>query len=202
MKRFAPTFLALLFAALPAAYGQQRATAQQRPTAQRGIVGPGTPIQVRTNERISAKDVDEGRYYSGAVVNNVVDQTGRVVIPKGSPAQMVVRRISKRELVVDLDAIDVNGRRYVVASQPSTEVSAKKPGIGKNKRTAKFLGGGAAAGTVIGAIAGGGKGALIGALVGGAGGAGAQVLTRGKTVKVPAESVLTFRLNAPLVLRQ
>jgi hypothetical protein len=196
MKRFAPTFLALLFAAFPAAYGQRAANGQ------RGIVGPGTPIQVRTSEPINAKDVDEGRNYSGVVANNVVDQTGRVVIPKGAPAAMVVRRISNHELVVDLEAIDVNGRRYAVASEASTELSAKKPGIGKNKRTAKFLGGGAAAGTVIGALAGGGKGALIGALVGGAGGAGAQVLTRGKTVKVPAESVLTFRLNSPLVLRQ
>jgi hypothetical protein len=33
---------------------------------------------------------------------------------------------------------------------------------------------------------------------GGAAGAGAQVLTKGEKVHVPAESVLTFRLNSPL----
>jgi hypothetical protein len=38
-------------------------------------------------------------------------------------------------------------------SNPETIYGTKKPGIGKNKRTAKFIGGGAAAGSVIGAIA-------------------------------------------------
>ena len=51
---------------------------------------------------------------------------------------------------------------------------------------------------MIGAIAGGGKGAAIGAIAGGVAGAGAQVLTKGEKVHVPAESVLTFRLNSPL----
>jgi len=38
--------------------------------------------------------------------------------------------------------------------------------------------------------------------VGGAGGAGAQVLTKGKQVKVPAESVLTFQLSRPIQLQR
>ena len=51
-------------------------------------------------------------------------------------------------------------------------------------------------GTLIGAIAGGGKGVAIGAVAGA--GAGTQVLTRGKTVKVPAETTLRFKLDQPL----
>jgi hypothetical protein len=43
----------------------------------------------------------------------------------------------------------------------------KDSGIGKNKRTAETVGGGAALGTIIGAIAGGAK-AAIGVLVGAA----------------------------------
>jgi hypothetical protein len=58
-----------------------------------------------------------------------------------------------------------------------------------------MVGGAAAIGTLIGAIAGGGDGAAIGAAVGAAGGAAAQVLTRGDQVRIPAESVLTFRLD-------
>jgi hypothetical protein len=50
---------------------------------------------------------------------------------------------------------------------------------------------------LIGAVAGGGKGAAIGAAVGAAGGAATQVLTRGKEVQIPAETVLTFRLDQP-----
>ena len=70
-----------------------------------------------------------------------------------------------------------------------------------NKRTAEAVGGGAVLGGIIGAIAGGGKGAAIGVLVGGAGGAGAQVLTRGHDVQVPAETLLTFRLDKPVMLQ-
>jgi hypothetical protein len=71
-------------------------------------------------------------------------------------------------------------------------------GMGANKRTAEFTGGGAALGAIIGAIAGGGKGAAIGAGAGAGGGAATQILTKGGSIKVPAESVLTFSLDKPL----
>src|SRR5438128_2121253 len=67
-----------------------------------------------------------------------------------------------------------------------------------NRRTGKFVGGGAVPGTIIGVIAGGGKGAAIGAASGAVAGAGTQTLTPGKSVRVPAESVLMFRLERPL----
>jgi outer membrane lipoprotein SlyB len=70
--------------------------------------------------------------------------------------------------------------------------------VGANERTAKYVGGGALFGTLLGALAGGGKGAAIGAAAGGAAGAGAQTVTRGKSVNVPSETVLTFRLDEPL----
>ena len=57
-------------------------------------------------------------------------------------------------------------------------------------------------GTLVGAIAGGGKGAAIGAVAGAAAGGTAQVLTRGKEVKVPAETVLHFKLDQPLTLQE
>ena len=55
-------------------------------------------------------------------------------------------------------------------------------------------------GTLLGAIAGGGKGAVIGAVAGAAAGGTAQVLTKGKEVKVPAETVLNFQLDQPVTL--
>ncbi|HKS97724.1 MAG TPA: hypothetical protein VJV74_16540, partial [Terriglobia bacterium] len=53
---------------------------------------------------------------------------------------------------------------------------------------------------LIGAIAGHGKGAAIGAAAGAGAGATAQVLTRGKEVHVPAETLLRFRLDTDLNL--
>jgi hypothetical protein len=74
----------------------------------------------------------------------------------------------------------------------------RRDGLGKNSRTGEFVGGGALVGAIIGAIAGGGKGAAIGAAAGAGAGAGTQLLTRGSTVRIPAESLLTFRLQQPL----
>jgi hypothetical protein len=153
---------------------------------------------VRTNEAIDAKDSD-GRVFSGEVAEDVMDRAGRVAVPKGSKVEMVVRKADDKdnELVLDLDSIMVNGQRYSVESE-SSSVSAGKEGLGKNKRTGKYVGGGAAIGAIIGAIAGGGKGAAIGAGAGAAAGAGAQVLTRGHNIEVPPESLVTFRLSEPL----
>src|SRR5579884_1779549 len=64
--------------------------------------------------------------------------------------------------------------------------------------TAGNTGWGAALGAIIGAIAGGGKGAAIGAASGAGAGALTQILTKGSAVRVPAETVLTFRLDKPL----
>ena len=55
--------------------------------------------------------------------------------------------------------------------------------------------------TLLGAIAGGGKGAAIGAGSGAAAGAVTQVVTKG-SIKVPAETVLTFKLDSPLRVRE
>src|SRR5205085_3606518 len=89
------------------------------------------------------------------------------------------------------------GRRYSITS---AEGKSSSGGLGANKRTAKYVGGGAAIGAVLGALLGGGKGAAIGALVGGAGGAGAQVY-RGRKKEIPAETELNFKLAQDLQLR-
>jgi hypothetical protein len=102
------------------------------------------------------------------------------------------------ELILDLNSVTVNGLNYLVST---ADVSNKgNSGIGKNKRTAEMVGGGAVLGTLLGAIAGGGKGAVIGAVAGAAAGGTAQVLTKGKEVKVPAETVLKFQLDQPVTL--
>jgi len=158
----------------------------------------GTTIRVRTSEAIDSSNAATGRTFSAVVEENATNHAGYVVVREGSTAELAVRSVSNHQLTLDLVSVTMRGRRYAVLSSPEIIQSTKKPGVGKNKRTAKFIGGGAAAGTVIGAIAGGGTGALVGGLVGGGTGAAAQTLTRGKSVHVPAESVLTFRLEQPL----
>ena len=168
-------------------------------------VPAGTRITVMTNDNIDSSTASEGQTFSAEVVENVTDLDGQVLIPKGSEADLVIRHVASQgavtgnsELVLDLESLNLNGRRYTISTQEVTEQN--NSGLGANKRTATMVGGGAVLGTLIGAVAGGGKGAAIGALAGGAAGAGAQVLTRGKSVKVPTESKLSFQLDRPLRL--
>ena len=165
----------------------------------------GTELSVRTNEAIDSTTATEGRTYSSTVDRDVADGAGNIVVPRGSEAAMVIRRVNEGsttgspDLVLDLQSVMVNGRRYLVST--GNIQRSNQSGIGKNKRTGEYVGGGAVLGTLLGAIAGGGKGAAIGAVAGAAAGAGAQVLTKGKEVKVPAETQLTFRLDQPLRLQ-
>jgi hypothetical protein len=85
----------------------------------------------------------------------------------------------------------VNGTPYLLHAAGSG--SGTPGGLGANKRTGIYVGGGAAVGAILGALLGGGKGAAIGAVLGGAGGAGTQVLT-GKKQDLPAETQLSYKL--------
>ena len=161
------------------------------------IIPAGTIVQVRTNQTIDSRNAAAGQVFTGLVAHNVTDRKGRVVIAGGSPAELVVRNVSKHRVLLDLQAIVIGGQPYHVVADTATVEGTNKKSLGANKRTGKFVGGGALGGTVIGAIAGGGTGAAIGAFAGGAGGATAQVLTKGKSVRVPAESLVTFRLAHP-----
>jgi len=162
-----------------------------------GRIDAGTTITVRTNEGIDVNESD-GRVFTGTVAEDVMDRARTIVVPKGSDVEMVVKNTGNNDIALDLQSVIVNGQRYTVESTDQVVPGDRKEGIGANKRTGKYVGGGALLGAVIGAVTGGGKGAAIGAGVGAAAGAAGQVLTRGKTVRVPSESLVTFRLDQPL----
>jgi hypothetical protein len=86
--------------------------------------------------------------------------------------------------VLDLQSVTINGRPHTLDTVDVTKEG--KSGVGANRRTAEYAGGGAALGAIVGAGAGAGAGAL------------AQILTKGRAINVPVESVLTFSLDKPL----
>lgn len=161
-----------------------------------GKIDAGTDITVRTNERIRANNSD-GRVFNGAVAEDVRDRQDDIVIPRGSPVELMVRQLANNEFVVDLDSVMIDGERYGLDTG-SNVVAPGNAGLVTNKLAAENGGGGAVLGAIIGVIAGGGKGAVIGAGPGATAGAGAHLLTRGSDVDVPAESLVTFRLAESL----
>ena len=166
-------------------------------------VPAGALIPVRSEETIDAAVAAQGQTYAAEVTRNVTDADGAVVIPRGSNARIIIRSVSRggrikgaSDLVLDLDSVSVEGRLYTLDTQDV--VRKGRDGVGRNRRTAEFTGGGAAIGAIIGAIAGGGKGAAIGAASGAGAGAGTQIVTKGGAIRIPAETILTFRLESPL----
>ncbi|MGA9717172.1 MAG: hypothetical protein WBQ79_02745 [Acidobacteriaceae bacterium] len=179
---------------------------QPAPAPEHAKVIPfGTDIVVRTDENIDSANTQTGQLYRGAITERVLDAAGGEAIPAGAPAQLLIRQVEtggatgSPELVLDLYSVTLDGKQYRVVTSNVDESNDK--GLGRNSRTAKFLGGGAALGALMGGIFGGGRGAGIGALSGAGGGALTQIFTRGHVVKVPAESVLRFRLEHRLVLQ-
>lgn len=172
-----------------------------------GEIPAGTELAIRTNDTIDSTAGDAtGRTYSGEITREVQSSDGRILIPRGSPVTLAVVNSTEGgttgtdSLELALRSVTINGQTFNVST--GTVEQRGREGLGGNQRTATMVGGGAALGTLIGAVAGGTKGAVIGAVAGAAAGAGAQVLTRGKEVKVPAESVLTFRLSNSINLNR
>jgi len=154
----------------------------------------GTVIAVRTNERIEAERFDP-RIYTGVVEDSVWGTDGRLAIPRGATVELMVREARDHDLILDLESVMIRGERYGLRAD--AERIDSRSAVGSNRRTGEYAGGGAVIGAIIGAIAGGGKGAAIGAASGAAAGVGALAF-RGRSVKLPAETVVTFRLDRGL----
>jgi hypothetical protein len=135
------------------------------------------------------------------VAQTIEDQSGNLLVPAGSLAELAVLDASSggavgtRTIELAIRSVTVSGKKHAI--QTSGREEQGPGGLGTNRRTTEMVGGGAVLGALIGAIAGGGKGAAIGAAAGAAGGAATQVLTRGDKVRIPAETVMTFRLGQP-----
>jgi hypothetical protein len=160
-------------------------------------VPAGTAITVTLDQSLSSKTARVGEGVVGSVAHDVV-HNGKVVIPKGSHAKLVVssaqasgRLSTPAKLWLRLKSVEVHGKTYTIA----TSSSGKTMG-GKGKRDAGFIGGGAGAGALIGGLAGGGKGALIGAGAGAGAGTVGAAATGKKDVEFPAETRLSFTTRA------
>jgi len=161
----------------------------------------GTLIAVRTSQTIDTDRNKVGDTFAAALEEdlNYGEQT---VAPRGST---VTGRIAyaeesgtfsgRSQLILELTKLTVGGTSYALRPSDYIEVGSSRGG-----RTAAAVGGTAALGAIIGAIAGGGKGAAIGAASGAAVGTGVQAITKGQTLKVPAETLLEFRLESPLTI--
>jgi hypothetical protein len=164
-------------------------------------VPASSTLTVRMIDGVDSSVNNAGEIFHASLESPLVVDND-VVVPRG--ADIYVRLVSassagrmkgKSELHLELVKMEFQGRSYPLVSSTYSVT-----GSSRGKNTAAKVGGGAAFGAIIGAIAGGGKGAGIGAGVGAAGGAIYQGATKGKQVKILAETRLDFQLDQPVTV--
>ncbi|WP_109486903.1 hypothetical protein [Occallatibacter savannae] len=156
----------------------------------------GTSIRVRLDSDLGSNISHAGDTFTATVADDVM-KGGEVVIAKGARAEGTVvdakalgRFKGGAALVVKLDRVTSRWGSY-----PVETASISQAQQGKGKRSATLIGGGAGLGALIGGLAGGGKGAAIGALAGGGAGTAGTAFTGNKPIVLPAETLLTFKLD-------
>jgi len=158
-------------------------------TATAATIPAGTTITIRTGSTLDSGKVASGATFDGTLVNDVKNGN-TVVARRGDSVQgkVVTAKDSGRlhkPGVLRLALVSVNGI-------PVSTNSRTFQGKSHTKGNAVKIGGGTAAGALIGGLAGGGKGALIGAGAGAAAGTGVAYATGKEQAVVPAETTLTF----------
>jgi hypothetical protein len=167
-----------------------------------GITIPAdTSLTIRMIDSVNSDTSRLGETFRASLAEPIY-VSGQEVVPRG--ADVATRLVTDQQsgkiegrtvLTLALSTITINGRTVDVTSS-----DVKTESTSRGNRSAGVIGGTAALGAIIGAVAGGGKGAAIGAGSGAVVGTGAEVLTSGQKVKIPSETRLTFRLQNPVQL--
>lgn len=152
----------------------------------------GRQVRVRIGQTISSEKARSGEHWDGALAAPLT-VAGKTVARRGAPVRGRIVEADdsgrlKGRAVLRLRLISINGVAV-------TSTTFSRVGPAHTKRNTLAIGGGAAVGAAIGAIAGGGKGAAIGAASGAGAGTAGAAATGKKDIVIPVETILTFSLR-------
>jgi hypothetical protein len=174
-----------------------------------------TVVRVRMDSQLNSRSARVGDRFSTTVTEPVYGGSGVEVIPVGSRVWGTVtsvRRAGRRtpgNISVSFNQVQLpSGVRHAINGSLSSfdtdnvndDNEGTVRGKGQRKRDAVFIGGGAAAGAIIGAIAGGGRGAGIGAILGGGLGTAGRVYEREAEAEVKSGTEFGVILNRAISL--
>ncbi len=187
--------------------GMQQAQAGQDQNANQPLppttltLPAGTMIQVRTTNFLSSNHSKVGEEFT-ATLDQPLIVSGWVVARR---RQTVMGRVvsaktedHQSELALELTELSVVDGQQIPLK--TVLVNTATPNAGVGGREVAGVATTTGVGAAIGAAAGGGAGAGIGAGVGAFAGIAGVLLTRGRPTVIPPESVLTFRVDAPITI--
>jgi hypothetical protein len=152
----------------------------------------GTAVKVRLGHAISSATAHTGDSFDGTLAGDVV-VGGKTIAKSGAPVKGTVTYAKASGRLKDPGAVTIRLTSIDGNAVSSTSVSRK--GQSHTKSNAIKIGGGTAAGALIGGLAGGGKGAAIGAGAGAAAGTGVAAYSGKKDVALSAETAYTFTVR-------
>ena len=184
----------------PSAPARQAETPKSQPPIV--TLPEGTVLKVRTTTAISTNTHRTGDTFVGTLHEPLIEGA-HVVAPKGARVEGLVADADKGGRVKGVAEIAVRLTKLNFANGQVVDIATGS--VGRRARTTKKsdatkIGIASGVGAAIGAIAGGGKGAAIGAAAGAGAGGGLVLATRGEPAVIGPESVLTFKLSAPLTI--
>jgi hypothetical protein len=148
-----------------------------------------TRAVVRCNVSMNSANARVGQVWDGTLVKNVV-VNGQTLFPAGTSVR---GKVTNAKSSGRLHASGVLSVRLTTIGGTRISSSARTyRGKSHTKSNVTKIGGGTAAGALIGGLAGGGKGALIGAGVGAGAGTGVAAATGKQEAHIPAETVMSF----------
>ncbi len=163
----------------------------------------GTAVKVEVTAAITSETAHAGDAWTGTVKDNII-VGDRVLIPAGSTVNGVVRASTPAKkgdramLLLGVSSVNVNGKDIAVSASTDSIVAGST-----RARNLGAIGGGAAAGAVIGhAIGGSGKGSVIGALIGGAATTALVSGSKGYQVTVKSGTEITFTTDGAVKFKQ
>ena len=149
----------------------------------------GSRVRVRLQQAVSTEKNSPGDPFV-ATLDEPLMVNGKMLAPRGSQVEGLLTDVTdsgrvegRASLTMVLRRLEVGGKQYDLETQPLTLVAQST-----KKKDAKVIAGSAAAGAVIGAIAGGGSGT------------GYVLATKGDPVAYGPETRFTFSLAGPLDL--
>jgi hypothetical protein len=152
----------------------------------------GTKITARIGSQINSGTAKVGQSFDANLTRALV-VNGKTLANAGAPARGKVTYVKQSgrlhepgEVSIRLTSVEINGKMTPISTS-----AFRAKGKSHTKSNVTKIGGGAAAGALIGGLAGGGKGALIGTAVGAGAGTGVAAATGKEEAVIHAETAFT-----------